>query len=576
MIKPHNNILVNKILSREEAKLVIKNAQETPILKINHEQVKDVKNIARGAYSPLSGFLGQDDFKRVVSEMRLPDGAVWPIPIVLDVSDDDLKKINGKNELLLVEENNNPIALLKNIEIYSFDKDFFAKNVFGTTDQNHPGVEGVYKMKEHLIGGEIELLDNSKDPFGEYNFTPLETRKIFADRGWQTVVAFQTRNVPHIAHEFLQKQALKETDGLFVQPVVGEKKLEDFKDEYILGSYEILIEKYFPKNKVVLGILPLKMRYAGPREAIFHALIRKNFGCTHFIVGRDHAGVGDYYSPFAAQEIFDDFAKEEINITILKYPEVVYNSTKQKHTFIDQTPEKDRASFSGTKLRQHIKNKVEPPSYIIRSEVYDLLANSHNSLVDRPYKERVHARQKGFVLWITGLSQSGKTTVAERVFKVLEERGIKSERLDGNVLRETLSQDLGFSKEDRDENIRRAGFVANLLANNGMAVVASFISPYQKERDQLRKRINNFIEVYIDTPLEICEKRDTNKLYQKARKGEIKNFTGISDPYQAPKNPELHLSGKDNNIEQTINKTIKYLEDQGFIPGLEASQDKKS
>lgn len=574
MIKPHGDFLVNKILSWEESKQILDAQNEFVSLPINLEQVKDVKNIARGVYSPLEGFLKQEDFEKAVLEMKLSNGIVWSIPIVLDISNKDYERIRNKKEIILTDSNENPVALLKNIEVYPYDKNFFANNVFGTSDRNHPGVEGVYQMGNYLIGGEIGLLDNTKDLFPEYNFTPEETREIFQKRGWDTVVAFQTRNVPHRGHEFLQKYALENIDGLFIQPVIGEKKLADFKDEYILTSYEILINKYYPKNKVLLGILPLKMRYAGPREAIFHALIRKNFGCTHFIVGRDHAGVANYYPPFAAQEIFDKFKKEEIGIDILKYPEVVYCQSKRKHTFINECPEKDRISFSGTKLRDKVKNKEEPPSYIIRTEVYHLLANSYNSLVDSMYQNQNHINKKGFVLWLTGLSQSGKTTIGDRVYEILKSKNIKVERLDGDIVRESLTKDLGFSKEDRDENIRRIGFIAKLLSRNGVGVIASFISPYREQRDKLRKDIENFIEVFVNAPLEICEKRDDKGLYEKARKGEIKNFTGISDPYETPENPEIELKTDQDDIAVSVEKVIKYLEDNDFLEKQSPSMKK--
>ncbi|NQU82919.1 MAG: adenylyl-sulfate kinase [Parcubacteria group bacterium] len=420
-------------------------------------------------------------------------------------------------------------------------------------------------MGDYLVGGEIGLFDNSRTIFPEHNFFPAETRIIFEKRGWKTITAFQTRNIPHQGHEFLQKKALEQTDGLFIQPVIGEKKLADFKDEYILTSYEILIDKYYPKQKVLLGILPLKMRYAGPREAVFHALIRKNFGCTHFIVGRDHAGVGGYYPPFAAQEIFDTFKKDEIGIEIFKYPEVIFCNEEKKHLFITDCPHKEenKLSFSGTKLREHIKNNELPPEYIIRPEVFNMISQSHNSLVDDVYKN--NTKKQGFVLWFTGLSQSGKTTIADGVFKILEKKGLKLERLDGDIVRESLSSDLGFTHKDRQENIKRVAFMSKLLSRNGVGVIASFISPYKEMREKVRQQVANFIEVYTNAPLEVCEARDTKGLYAKARKGEIQNFTGISDPYEAPENPEIELFTNRETLEENIDEVIKYLEQNNLV-----------
>jgi len=554
----HGGKQVERILSSKERQEVLKNAGEFETLVLDEEQVKDVRNIARGVYSPLTGFLREDDFQKVVSEMRLSNGTVWSIPIVLDISEKDSQKIRKEKEVLLVDRQQRPVALLKDIQIYPYQKDLFAEGVFGTKDKNHPGVDDVYRMKEFLMGGDIQLVDDSREPFPEYNFSPHHTRQIFQKRGWKKIVAFQTRNVPHRGHEFLQKTALKEVDGLFIQPVIGKKKIGDFKDEYILISYEILINRYYPKNKVFLGILPLKMRYAGPREAIFHALIRKNFGCTHFIVGRDHAGVGNFYGPFDAQNIFDEFTKDELDITILKYPEVVYNPKKKIHLFLDHCPPQERISFSGTKLREQIKSKEASPSYIIRPEVYNFLAQSRTVFVDDGYKKE--AKKKGFVLWFTGLSQAGKTTVANGVHEILKEKGLKLERLDGDIVRRSLSADLGFTKEDRDENIKRVTHVAKLLSRSGTGVICSFISPYSSTRDEIRKETTNFIEVFCNCPLEVCEERDKKGLYQKARRGEIQNFTGISDPYESPESPEIELHTDIETIEESINKVINYLE----------------
>lgn len=558
MISHQETNSITKILPLYKREEILKRTNTFKSLILKEEQIQDVKNIARGVYSPLTGFLREEDFSEAVAKMRLKNGEVWPIPIVLDLSATDYSQIKKEKNIILTDRNNSPIALLEDIEIFSYDKKFFAKNVYQTLNRDHPGVREIYKMGKYLIGGEIRLLDDSRKPFPEYNFTPKETSEIFKKRGWKSIVAFQTRNVPHRGHEFLQKYALQETDGLFIQPIIGKKKLKDCKDEFILASYEFLIERYYPQNRVLLGILSMEMRYAGPREAVLHAIIRKNFGCTHFIVGRDHAGVGNYYSPSAAQEIFDRFRKEEIGIEILKYPEVVYCQSKRKHTFINKCSQKNKISFSGTQLREYIKKGTKLPSYIIRPEIFNLLINSQNPLVDKMYKKG-SGDQEGFVLWFTGLSQSGKSTIADRVYGVLKEKGIRVERLDGDVVRKSLSRELGFSKKDRDENIKRVGILARLLSRNGIGVIASFISPYRHQREELRKEIQNFIEVFCKCPLEICEKRDKKGMYRKARQGEIQSFTGISDPYEEPERPEIELETDKESIRQSTDKIIKYL-----------------
>ncbi|HDM23022.1 MAG TPA: sulfate adenylyltransferase, partial [Methanomicrobia archaeon] len=284
MNEPHGGKLIYSVLSERERSKIMEQEDEFQKIVINDELVKDVKNIGFGIYSPLKGFLNEEEFESVIDCMRLPNGVAWSIPIVLDTDED------VEDEILLISKEGKVIALMNVTDIYGYNKEYFVENVFRTKDKNHPGVSDIYNMKKKLIGGEIKLIDTEKEPFYNYNLDPKETRILFRELGWETIVAFQTRNPPHRGHEYLQKCALEIVDGLFINPVVGKKKPGDFKDEVILKSYEILIENYFPKNRVIMSILPTKMRYAGPREAIFHAIVRKNFGCTHFIVGRDHAG----------------------------------------------------------------------------------------------------------------------------------------------------------------------------------------------------------------------------------------------------------------------------------------------
>ncbi|MEA2006614.1 MAG: sulfate adenylyltransferase [Patescibacteria group bacterium] len=561
MISPHGGKLVDKTFVGDASAETARLRKIVATLKIGPNQIQDIVNIAQGVFSPLDGFLRENEFLSVLNEMRLNDGTVWPIPIVLDVLTAEKKRLEQQEKILLIDSKNQPVAFLSNSSFFRFDKEEFALKVFGITDQNHPGVRDVFEMKEFLIGGKIELIGQFRESV--VLKSPAEIRSEFLKRGWESIVAFQTRNVPHRGHEFLQKEALKKVDGLFVQPVIGEKKMDDFKDEYIIGSYEILIEKHFPAGKAMLGVLPLKMRYGGPKEALLHAIIRKNFGCTHFIVGRDHAGVGDFYHPTEAQEIFEQFGPSELGVEILKFPEVVFDKEKGKHCFVDECSESNRIRFSGTKLRDFVKNKKEPPRHLIRRDVFELLSSSDNSLVDENYKMKTSKR--GFVLWFTGLSGAGKSTVADLVFEHLRGNGTRIERLDGDVVRENLAQDLGFSKKDRDENIRRIGFVADLLSRNGVGVIASFISPYQKQRDELRKEVENFIEVFVNAPLEICEERDPKGMYKKARAGEIKNFTGISDSYDSPKDPDIELRTDKGTPRECVQQVIDYLDEKGFI-----------
>lgn len=560
---------MTNILNAVEIDQFLSKIGDYPTLKVESiEQRKDIRNLATGVYAPLTGFLKKADYRSVLKDTRLVSGEVWPIPIVLDISSLEKKKIGKAKLVIILDDNDRLYAVLENIEVFKFDKKELAQDIFGTIDQLHPGVEAVYQMKDFLIGGEIKLINDDRLIFPDYNYTPEETKRIFQGRGWNKIVAFQTRNIPHRGHEFLQKQALKRVDGLFVQPIIGEKKIQDFKDEYIISSYERLIHKYYPKNKVVLGVLPLKMRYAGPKEALFHALIRRNYGCTHFIVGRDHAGVGNYYDPYAAQEIFNNFDQEDLGIEIMRFEEVVWSQKRKKLDFINNCQSEEYEQFSGTKIRNYIANQKQPPEHFLRKEVYQVLTEKTNVLVDEMYQEhqhKIYKNHQGFVLWLTGLSQSGKSTIANRLFEVLEDKRINAEILDGDIVRESLTNDLGFSKEDRDENIKRVVFVAKLLSRNQVGTICSFISPYQAQRDLARMKTDNFIEVFVNTPLEVCEKWDRKGFYQKARKGEIKNFTGISAPYEKPKNPDIELKPAEMGVDKCVTTLLSYLEEKKYI-----------
>lgn len=567
MVEPHGGKLINQVLENREKQEILNRENGLKTLVLSMDKVIDAKNIAFGVYSPITGFLKQKDFESVVSNMRLANGTVWPIPITLDISEQEKKQLKNEKEILLVDAAKKPIALLTEIDLYTYNKDSFAKNVFGTTDINHPGVSNIYGMGDVLLGGTVKLVDDSKDDFPEYNLTPQETRAIFQKNNWNTVAAFQTRNVPHRGHEFLQKRALDIADGLLVQPVIGEKKLADFKDEFIMGAYRLLLDNFYPKDRALLSILPLKMRYAGPREALMHAIIRKNFGCSHFIVGRDHAGVGDFYGPYDAQNIFNDFTKNEIGVEILKFNNVVWCKECNEFVFEGSCNHKveQQVSFSGSKIRQCIEKKEQVPEHFMRPEVYHLLSHSLNPLVDHSYNLNKNNNGKGFVLWFTGLSGSGKSTVANAVFKKLKGRGTHVERLDGDIVRKSLTKDLGFSKEDRDENIKRVGFVASSLSHNGVVVLASFISPYKEQRDNLRSTTENFIEVFCSAPLSVCEERDVKGLYKKARSGEIKDFTGVSAPYETPESPEITIDTSQQSTGQSASQVLAYLKSNNLI-----------
>ena len=373
MIQPHGGKLIERVLTGAKKDEALEKSKRLPRLKLDPESVSDVENMATGVYSPLEGFLGGKDFRNVLNEMRLADDLPWTVPIVLDVDKATADGFRPGGEILLVNEEDRPVAILNLEEKYAYDKAEFAQKIFGTTDRAHPGVAKVMDMKDVLLAGKIDLIELAPTPFDRWKLSPRETRVLFKEKGWKTVVAFQTRNTPHIGHEYVQKTALTFTDGIFVNPVIGKKKKGDFKDEVILASYEELIRNYYLKERAVMAILQMEMRYAGPREAIHHAILRKNFGCTHIIIGRDHAGVGTYYHPYAAQEIFDEFP--DLGIIPLFFRAFSFckkcNSVVNEKTCPHPSPE--HIQFSGTKIRDLLVQGIIPPAELIRPEVAKII-----------------------------------------------------------------------------------------------------------------------------------------------------------------------------------------------------------
>lgn len=372
MPKPHGGRLINRLLYGDEQREALRRARELAVIQIDEEQAHEAFNIACGVYSPLEGFMGIDDVQHVLHHKRLSNDLPWTIPIVLDVSKEEAIGLKEGNSVVLRHQGK-ALAILHLEQRYTYDKREFVAEVFGTTDIKHPGVAEAMGMGEVLLGGKLDLIQEPEDAFSRYKLTPRETRILFQEKGWRAVVGFQTRNVPHLGHEYVQKTALSFVDGLFINPVIGRKKRGDFKDEVILDAYDALISHYYPKDRAVLGIWRTEMRYAGPREAIFHAIVRKNFGCTHLIVGRDHAGVGSYYLPYAAQEIFEEFP--DLGITPLFVTAFFYckkcGAVANEKT-CPHSPS-HRVEFSGTRLREVLSERTPPPIELIRPEVAEAI-----------------------------------------------------------------------------------------------------------------------------------------------------------------------------------------------------------
>jgi sulfate adenylyltransferase len=382
MLPPHGGTLVDRVLPPERQEEALEEAGRLVQLRVSDDLAKDIENIAFGAFSPLEGFLNRSEYESVLHEKRLSNDLPWTLPIVLDASRDELKGAKEGDTIAIIDPLSEPVALLKVEEIFPYNKEEFAKEVYGTNDPAHPGVAKTQAMKDHLVGGKISLIRMSFDEFQKYRLRPIETRVLFKEKGWRTVVGFQTRNIPHIGHEYVQKTALTFVDGLFINPVIGKKKSGDFKDEVILAAYEALLRHYYLRDRTVMAVLRTEMRYAGPREAIFHAIVRKNFGCTHFVVGRDHAGVGKYYPPYAAQEIFDEFP--DLGIVPLSFKSFFYckrceSVVNEKICPHDST---QRLEFSGTDLRGKLIKGEPPPKELVRPEVAEVLLKWKDPFVE--------------------------------------------------------------------------------------------------------------------------------------------------------------------------------------------------
>jgi sulfate adenylyltransferase len=383
MVKPHGGQLIDRSLSGKELKEARAGIAKMKSLARKSMSITDVRNIGHGRYSPLTGFIGRNDLESVLMRARLANGVVWTVPILLDVSEPEADGLKEGEDVCLKDESGKAIAVLRLEEKYSYPKQEIAKAVFGTDDLEHPGVRSTMEMKDVFLAGDIHLVDDSREPFPKYNLYPTETRRVFEERGWKTIAGFQTRNAPHLGHENMQKTVLSLVDGLLIHPVIGKKKKGDFKDEVILKCYDVLLDNYFPKDRVLLSILPMEMRYAGPREAIHHAIIRKNHGCTHLIVGRDHAGVGDYYHPEAAIEIFDEFDDLEIRPITIRGD--FFHCKKCRRLESERTcPHGDdqKIKFSGTVIRKMLVEGGTPPPELIRPEVFEAQKQIDNPFVE--------------------------------------------------------------------------------------------------------------------------------------------------------------------------------------------------
>lgn len=538
-------------------------AKTLPPVRLSERSICDLELLAVGAFNPLDRFMGKTDYERVCAEMRLANGQLFPIPVTLPVAND--VSITLDREVALVDYRNDILAVMTIEEIYEWDLATTARDVFGTKDERHPLVAEMHRWGERNISGRLKVLRlPTHYDFRELRLTPDQTRSRLGATGFENVVAFQTRNPLHRAHEELTKRAVEEVNGvLLLHPVVGMTKPGDIDYFTRVRTYQALASKYYDQNRIVLSLLPLAMRMAGPREALWHALIRRNYGANHMIIGRDHASPGNdstgkpFYAPYAAQELVQSL-EEEAGVKVLPFGEFVYLPEEARYEDVRKIgPGAVTAQLSGTQVREwYREGGAELPSWFARPEVSEAIATT--------YPPR---HKQGFCIWFTGLSASGKSTTAEILTVLLQEFGRQVTLLDGDVVRNHLSRGLGFSKEDRDSNIRRIGFVAAEIVKHQGTVICAAVSPYRATRNDVRSMVGGerFVEVFVNTPLEECERRDVKGMYLKARRGEIKNFTGIDDPYEAPVYPELVIDTIANSAEDNARLIVEYLGERGFL-----------
>jgi sulfate adenylyltransferase len=563
LVPPYGGKLVNLLVCEEERDELALKAMKLPSIQLSPRSLCDLELLAVGALSPLDGFMSKDDYISVLTEMRLADKTIFPIPITLPVS--RVEKIGVGKEIALRSPNNELLAVMQVEEIFEWDPSFEALKVYGTTDVRHPLLAEMRSWGRWYISGHIKVLDLPKHyDFPELRRTPVQVRSILEELAYPNVVAFQTRNPMHRVHEELTKRAAEQTGGaLLLHPVVGLTKTGDVDHYTRVRTYKALVQKYYDPKRTVLSLLPLAMRLAGPREAVWHAIIRRNYGANHFIVGRDHAGPGKdskgkpFYGPYDAQELLEQVSCE-IGVKMVSSTELVYVQEEDRYEEVIRVPEgRKTLSISGTQVRdEYLANGKTLPQWFTRPEVTAILS-----------KAFLPRHQQGFCVWFTGLPCAGKSTIAEILTVMLMENGKQVTLLDGDVVRTHLSKGLGFSKEDRDTNIRRIGFVASeIVRHHGVAICAA-VSPYRAARNQVRSMVgeDKFILVFVDTPLEVCEQRDLKGLYARARLGEIKNFTGIDDPYEVPVAPELVFARTDCSPEDNSRQITRYLVERGFL-----------
>ena len=567
LIAPHGGELIQLLVSPAVAAELKGHSKEWPSWDLSPRQLCDLELLMNGGFSPLRGFMTRKDYEGVCHNMRLTDGNLWPMPITLDVTEEFAKKLTpGSSKIALRDPEGVMLAVLTVEDVWQPDRTAEAKAVFNSTSSAHPGADyAINKSNPWYVGGSLQGLQApSHYDFRNLRLTPAELRAEFSRLGWTRVVAFQTRNPMHRAHVELTMRAAKQVEAnLLLHPSVGLTKPGDVDYFIRTRCYQLLLAKY-PHGTVKLSMLPLAMRMGGPREAIWHGLIRKNHGCTHFIVGRDHAGPGKdtdgkpFYGPYDAQELFTKNASE-MGVTMVPFQMMMYLQNEDRYVPADEVPQGAKVlDISGTELRARLNEGRDIPAWFTYPEVVKELRRSY------PPRDK-----QGVTIFFTGLSGSGKSTIANALItKFLEMGGRPVTLLDGDLVRKNLSSELGFSKEHRDINIRRIGYVASEITKNGGIAICAPIAPYEATRKHVRQLIEpvgGFILVHVATSIDVCEQRDRKGLYAKARAGIVKEFTGISDPYEAPSDAEVVIDTAHLSPEEAAQSIILHMEREGFI-----------
>lgn len=566
LISPHGGTLIDLYLD-DEALVAEKTAAKKYVSwDLNPRQLCDIELILNGACSPLRGFMNRQDYDSVCQDMRLSNQVLWPIPVTLDVSDTFASELKAGQIIALRDLEGVVIATMVVSDIWQPDKQKEALQVYGTDDLAHPAVDYLYNTAgEYYLGGSLKGINQPLHyDFAYLRESPSELRTRFTKLGWNRVVAFQTRNPMHRAHQELTIRAAKQVEAnLLLHPVVGMTKTGDIDHFTRVRCYEHIMQHY-PVQTTSLSLLPLAMRMGGPREAVWHAIIRKNYGCTHIIIGRDHAGPGkdksgeDFYGPYDAQELLSRH-QAELGIEVVPFEAMVYVEEKAQYLAVSETVSTDTVlNISGTELRRRLGEGLQIPEWF-----------SYPTVVQELRKTYPPRHEQGFTLFFTGLSGSGKSTLANALtVKLMELGNRRVTLLDGDIVRKNLSSELGFSKKHRDINVRRIGFVAAEITKNGGIAVCAPIAPYSVTRKWVKsiiEPVGGFIEIHVSTPLDVCEQRDRKGMYAKARAGLIKDFTGIDDPYEIPEFPELRIDTSDSSPEEVAQAILLRLEKLGYM-----------